>query len=555
MPQRILCLWFPNWSIQRLQQASAELRGRIVLLENVPAKSTVAKANVVEACSRAAWQIGIRPGMPLAEAKVLAAARPVTIEADNEVADRRALEKLACQCQSFSPLVGLEESDRPHSLLLEIAGSSRLFGGERQLLQQLVARLSREKYVFSAAVADNIGVAWAAAHYFPAGLQSPARRRESPALARSSPRPIIVPPQTVEPLRPLPVMALRLPADTVDLLHQLGICAIGQLLQLPRSSLSSRFGYEILKRIDQILGNVEEPIHVCHPPRNLRAAWALEYPTTDRVLLTHVVSLLVQQIAQQLNECDCGAILLHCRFKIVDQQPLQIRAGLYQPSARAAHLSELLGVHLESLTVTGPIEEVEVSVPIWGRLMHAQYELFDDDPHTAVEQLAVLVNRLSSRLGEEAVLRAELQAHAEPERAYRQFTLTGKSSPLVRASGAKKRRVSTSPGKPLDNQKHLAGKRGRSTTRPLPRPLLLYRVPRPVEVVCVAPDGPPQCLWQHGQRWQIAAHWGPERIETSWWRGATLRRDYYRIETDRGCRHWVFRCRRSGRWFLHGEFV
>ena len=45
---------------------------------------------------------------------------------------------------------------------------------------------------------------------------------------------------------------------------------------------------------------------------------------------------------------------------------------------------------------------------------------------------------------------------------------------------------------------------------------------------------------------------GPERIETGWWRGHTIGRDYYCVETAAGHRYWLFRRLRDGRWFLHG---
>ena len=47
--------------------------------------------------------------------------------------------------------------------------------------------------------------------------------------------------------------------------------------------------------------------------------------------------------------------------------------------------------------------------------------------------------------------------------------------------------------------------------------------------------------------------WGPERIETGWWRGDDVRRDYYVVETDAGTRWWIFR-RHDGQWFVQGCF-
>ena len=48
---------------------------------------------------------------------------------------------------------------------------------------------------------------------------------------------------------------------------------------------------------------------------------------------------------------------------------------------------------------------------------------------------------------------------------------------------------------------------------------------------------------------------GPERIETSWWSGQEIRRDYYIAREQNGSRLWIFRERLEERqWYLHGYF-
>lgn len=55
---------------------------------------------------------------------------------------------------------------------------------------------------------------------------------------------------------------------------------------------------------------------------------------------------------------------------------------------------------------------------------------------------------------------------------------------------------------------------------------------------------------------------GPERIESGWWDGADIARDYYRARDSQGALLWIY-CESSGqasdagaahRWFLHGVF-
>ena len=49
---------------------------------------------------------------------------------------------------------------------------------------------------------------------------------------------------------------------------------------------------------------------------------------------------------------------------------------------------------------------------------------------------------------------------------------------------------------------------------------------------------------------------GPECIESGWWDGHDVARDYYIARNPQGARLWVFRNRREttagGGWFLHG---
>jgi protein ImuB len=75
-------------------------------------------------------------------------------------------------------------------------------------------------------------------------------------------------------------------------------------------------------------------------------------------------------------------------------------------------------------------------------------------------------------------------------------------------------------------------------------------------VPAVADAGRPPVRFRHGgQVHDVATAHGPERIETAWWRGPIVRRDYYVVETHAGERLWIFRRLKDGGWFLHGVFA
>jgi protein ImuB len=96
------------------------------------------------------------------------------------------------------------------------------------------------------------------------------------------------------------------------------------------------------------------------------------------------------------------------------------------------------------------------------------------------------------------------------------------------------------------------------------RPVRLFARPEAIEALAEVPDGPPvRFRWRHVMHEIVAAE-GPERIAMEWWRdeaGHVLTRDYFRVESKRGLRAWLYRDGLYGRetnnsrWFLHGLFA
>jgi protein ImuB len=318
---------------------------------------------------------------------------------------------------------------------------------------------------------------------------------------------------------------------TIELLQRLGVERIVQLLALPRDGLATRLGEEVLKRLDQALGSSAEMLVSYHAPQRFHAEWTLEHATDRQEVILQVVEHLSHHLASLLRAQDQGAVQIRCQLRCQTVAPLQMEIGFFRPTACADHFCQLLQMQLDSCRLPGPVAAVHLEAIHTARLSHQQQEMWNDPAADRPEQLAMLVDRLSSRLGPSAVLAARLRAGALPEDAYVVIPLTGPESSAARLS---------------------ASSGHRSAPRPGQRPVLLFRSPLPVEVVCVAPDGPP--IWFHhlGRKQQVGRHWGPERIETSWWQGPCIRRDYYQVECTSGCRFWLFRRLDDQTWFLQG---
>jgi protein ImuB len=148
------------------------------------------------------------------------------------------------------------------------------------------------------------------------------------------------------------------------------------------------------------------------------------------------------------------------------------------------------------------------------------------------------------------VLRPTLVRDAQPECACRfEPWLSENQAAAPHRQPAHRRRLKTTAPNPYER----ATASGEPGVWPGCRPLALKPQPLPITVVSVVPEGPPiRFRWQNDEH-IVHQSWGPERIETGWWRGGHIRRDYYRVETVTGRRFWIFR-HADGAWFLHGSF-
>jgi protein ImuB len=577
--KRILCLKFPGWPLQRLVAARPELRQTLNTRAIVIHRPDARRGDMVRLCSALAWRRGVRPGMPLAEATVLFRSEQEVMYAEHDpAADLKLLAKIAAWCERYSPLVGWETipggrkellsalppASEPEALYLDITGIGALFGGEEKLAENLLEEVICRGFTARVGIASTIGAAWALAAEEPDNDSSFREAKDVPSPrysgervrvrgrvgTDSTPHPGPLPGvpgrgsdvDLTSVLTPLPLTSLRLSDEHLATLGELGLTTIGQLLALPRQSLSSRFGPGLLLRLDQALGEASELIQPHHPPPAFQAEWLLEHPTQRREEVELILQQLVERVAIQLAQRQAGAVRMACRLDVAGHEPLSFTMGLYRPTASQKHLLELVQMQLERLRLSGAVGRVGLSVLLTAPLEIHQAQLFDDISLRSARARALLLDRLSSRLGAEAVLQPLLRAEALPERRAR----------LVAVAGLKSRGAGEQRGRGAKKSPSLP--RSSAPLLPCHRPLLLLSPPQAIETTALAPDGPPVRFWHERREQRIARHWGPERIETAWWRGRIVCRDYYRVETITGQGYWLFRERRKGGWFLHGAF-
>ncbi|WP_246485435.1 Y-family DNA polymerase [Aminobacter carboxidus] len=466
----------------------------------------------------------LRPGMGIAEARAMHPDIDV-VEADPE-ADRRLLEGLADWCDRYTPLVAI---DGENGLFLDITGCAHLFGGEKALLADLMARFFHQGFDVRAGLASTPGAAWAAARFATGHILAPGSERNF--FAR------------------LPLAALRIDARTKASLESVGLRTVGAIMDGPRAPLVRRFGTELIERLDQALGRLDEAIS----PRLPVAALSVERHFADPLSLIddieRLIGLLAATLKVDLERREEGARALELLLFRVDGMVSRITVGASRPIREPTLVRRLFHERLatlgEGIDAGYGFDLVRLSALSTARFDARQGDLAGE-VEDGGEELAIFADRIGARLGEAAVLEpATVESHlperAAPVRPYAQ------EEARKGLAGRPKREVRQAGGRP----------------RQADRPIRLFRQPEPIDVPATEiPDGPPLNF-----RWRRALHRvaraeGPERIAPEWWRedADAPTRDYYRIEDAEGRRYWLYRqglysAKAVPRWFLHGVFA
>ncbi len=547
---RIVSVWLPRWPILRFLAAQARNLSDKPVDPEAPFVLAVPGSGGlrIAALNEAAEAAGLALGEPLADAR--AKAGELQTRAIDSAADDAALRQLALWATRYTPTASpWSEENGADGFFLDIEGAAHLFGGEERLLVDLSLRLEKNFGLPARlAVADTPGMAWALAHF-----------------ARA-PSPVLPPGQEAQALAPLPVEALRLSPDTCRALRRLGFKTIGALLDKPRAPFAARFPAELLRRIDQALGRIEEPlIPIVAPPVYHTLRYLLE-PLLTQEAIVALASRLMQTLVQVLARDDVGARGLRLSLYNVDGAVETIDIALTLPSRNVAHMMRLIDLKLEKLAAAEDagfgFEAVGLAVTGAERIAARQDELIADGVAERTESCARLVDKLQQRLGPHSVRGFAPVASHLPERAEKLQPVT----------------VETAEAWPEPEQKS--------------RPLLLLPRAEPTEVMALIPDGPPRRFRWRGVTYEVTGAQGPERIAAEWWwlgtppahsrangnpaaaeaqtlgprlrgdeRQCALTRDYYLVEDSGGHRFWLYREglyereTAAARWFVHGLFT
>ena len=314
---------------------------------------------------------------------------------------------------------------------------------------------------------------------------------------------VMTPDTLQQALAPIALRYARLPDDAGTSLAAMGIRTLGQLLRLPRDGLQRRFGAQLLAYLDRLTGTDPELMEAYRPPDtfDLRMEWTHEIEHVEALMFP--LRRLIGDLAAYLAGRDGGVQRFVLELEHRSTAPTRVIIGLLAAEREAALLFECARGRLERQQLPQPVVAMRLLARELPPFVPAGRDLFDTRPANAMP-LDQLRERLRARLGEHAIQHLRRTIDPRPEHA--QTTADNARLP--------------------------------ETTETLPRPTWLFDRPIPL----------------HGPSPTILA--GPERLETGWWDGGDVRRDYYVVRTTQGQCAWVF-CApgEPGRWMLHGWFA
>jgi protein ImuB len=503
-----IALYLPEWSLQ------AALSGALQPMHALPMVIAEGPAQRLQVCAAnaVARAGGIEIGMPIAAARAREAGLLVLPRQIDK--EQRALRQLAMALLPFSPLLAFEparvmsrKADAPsvhEGLSLEVSTTLKLFGGLAALLGRLRACVKALGVRAVPGIAPTPLAAWLLAKSAAQGCGA-RPCEEAQDLAAS--------------LADVPLVYFDWPPATQQHLHGLGFARVRDLMRQPRAGLRKRLGETVVDDLDRALARLPDAREPYVPPEQFTQTLDLLFDTADAARLMSPLRRLLEAMEGFLRARGRAARAVRVDFIHGRHAQTALEFGARIPIAAAERWETLLRERLLAQPLSARVSALRVVL-----LDHAPQPATNESWLPATERTHEdwqrLIDRLVSRLGERRVFGVAVVNDHRPEAAWAVHRCGEKriERPVVKADLSQRLR----------------------------RPLLLLTQARSLTVL----DGAPQL---RGALRLIA---GPERIDTGWWDGRPVARDYY-IATNR--EHellWIYRDYRFGRrWFLQGVFA
>lgn len=419
---------------------------------------------------------------------------------------QEALTHLAAVAEAVSSTV----SFHPLALVCEIRSSLNYFGGINPLHNKLtptlkakLAAIGQPEHFFYAASPTVTGSLLLAR----SGYNTLVHQRSN---LRSA-------------LGQLSTNVLQLSEEQNRRLHNMGIRNLRDIWRLPSDGIRKRFGSEFVNQLNKALGKTQEPTQNYLPLPTFSCRYELAYELENLDRLLPIMDEMLAQLCDFLVRRDLSTN--HLLFSLLHEKrnPTAIDISLRQASRSRKQFLLLVEAYFSQLIIPSPVIEVSLEVEEFDAFTGYTENLpltGKPDSKARDNNLNQFMEQLKARLGDNYLRTiATLPEHC-PEHAsiYLNFnSQSKKDTTMFRANEVTLR----------------------------PRPLWLLKEPK-------------QLVNRNGRLYHqkpITIISGPERIESYWWSGRDVCRDYYVAREITGSRLWIFRERHGEKhWWLHGYF-
>jgi protein ImuB len=458
---------------------------------------------VILAVNKKAARDGIRKGITVAQAHTLC--QDLNILLRNPAREDEVTWKLLKSLQEVAPLV---EACKPGEFYLEAEGLERLYGGEQQLAEKLIAAVKQHDYPVGAGIAVN---------KFTALMAATVSNRYNYTCIPGG--------EAGTFLAPLPVSHLDLDAETEQRLLQLGLRTLGQVAAFPTNELQARFGFEGWRASLHSRGQDPDQLRPEIPTDEISLVRYLANPLQLSGAVINQVRQMLTELLEQLGTFEQGCRSLAIRLEFAGDEEKWFTISLSQPTARTAPFVRQFEKQIERQRFPGGVTEIEIVITASEALSFSQLDLTGNSSNSNKRNL---IDKLPAR-GQ--LYRVRLASSPLPEKSFTLMPLT-----------------------------HDAKRPGSATEQPNHRHLLpfqqdtglrLLTSPEEIEVICV--NGRLQRFRHSGKSQEITASNGPWKVSGNWWE-RTFYRQYYEIKTSNRQQYLLYFDAIASRWFIQGVF-
>ncbi|NKB77250.1 MAG: hypothetical protein GKR96_09440 [Gammaproteobacteria bacterium] len=465
-----ICIYFPAISLDAASAKNPDLP--ILVVENIKDRQ------VVYTASTTALDQGVMSGMPLNAAYALCHKPEIILRSIAK--ETTLLKQYAELISHYTPTYSLSP---PDTLLLEVSGSVKLFGGISAIYQSI-------KNTFNVSAVISLS-------------PSPSASR---LLAHTGHESVVLHPhQLKKSLSTIKIAHIDLHKKMKMQLSKCGIHTLGDLWRLPRPDLGRRFGIDLVRMMDKLLAAEPDPQTATVPKLTFSKEIILSTHNNDKAILCLAAEELLTMAQHFLKQHSSmmekvSFKLRHEKYNDHERSSTEVLARSQKASHDPRRFLPQFTEQLAQLNLAQPVSSICLTIDEVIPSSRFSDDLFNPEKKDN-QDWGHLMDVIKSRLGNHLLYGIQPFPDHRPELAWKQRTVQSGSTKQPCLGKAKE-------------IKQVGQK----------RPLWLVRKPGKIEVKIFQP----------------ASIHDVERIQSGWWDQQNIRRDYQIIHLDNGAKVWAY---------------